>query len=1000
MSARAVPLGLVLRPGGGTTQLRAVATTSRSGNIWTAARETVSCGDYVVVLRAETSSCGSSDIFLWCRTSTGAEGFLNAAYVKQLVTVQRSSGSVSTTLLRKTATTSRSGDVWTTDGGHVANGAVVEVLRAAKSSSGGSNFVWVRTDAGVEGFLNAAYVKQLVTVRRPTPALLRKTATTSHSADVWTTPPVQVANGDVVEVLSAAKSASGPGNFAWVRTAAGSEGFLNVKNIALASAAPPAAPPAAIGSRPLVIAIGDIHGWLHRLKALWAELERRVGSEALAAATIVFLGDYVDRGPDSRGVLDFLIALKASRRPGSTRFIAGNHDFAMAAWLHTAEEHVLPVDASSLAVDGECVNLDETINASYVSGFWTDRTIPGGMHYQGRRWGGSLIYNADHTYRSYGIEWSPSRGNAHHTEFAAAVPASHKTFLRELEWIVELDLEFAPGRMLCVHAGIAAAYPLEDQLLALRSRDWRAEALQPEEFGRLLAFSARKAVLKQHPDLVGRALTVSGHHGKRWSGDGADATPAPGEETPTTEMVGERIVLDVSGGRAGGLPLEAIVLPTREVISVQLADDAAAPSSPPAADPTLPLMQMLRRQLLEAIVLPTREVISVQLADDAAAPSSPPAVDPTLPPMQMLRRQLSAETGALCQRGVIDDAQKGVLKALLDFDPAELAMLTALPSEIMSARAALETLRTDDATADLVDWHALEEVLADGDVSDDGSSDSDSSSPAAAPATAEDDSDTMMPCHFWLIRHGERADATRGGVADKFYAAVKRGEVCQHDAPLTKRGAKQARKGAGILAAHVASVSGFDLQHINTSPLQRCALTAAAYSEALKVPLRMTPALGTICAAVEQHGGRFEINPATGWVRFKPAKFSRRTQSGTLDALSPSAIRDLVGKVYKNPEIPVVADDEHERIVDESFDEAIFTRLGNEARAVAAAAGRSEAHVACCTHREGLRKIVQRLTGKRIHIDYCQVVHVVQTSSGGRRHTFRRLALVDPHVGK
>ena len=140
--------------------------------------------------------------------------------------------------------------------------------------------------------------------------------------------------------------------------------------------------------------------------------------------------------------------------------------------------------------------------------------------------------------------------------------------------------------MLCVHAGIAAAHPLEDQLLALRSRDWRAEALQPEEFGRLLAFTARKAVLKQHPDLVGRALTVSGHHGKRWSGDGADATPAPGEETPTTEMVGERIVLDVSGGRAGGLPLEAIVFPTREVISVQLADDADDESSEDARELT------------------------------------------------------------------------------------------------------------------------------------------------------------------------------------------------------------------------------------------------------------------------------------------------------------------------------------------------------------------------------------------------------------------------------
>ena len=242
-----IPLGYVLRPGGGATLLRTVATTSRSGDIWTAAHDEVSSGELVNVLGSSSSSSSSSDTFMWIRTDAGVEGFLNAAYVEQLVTVQRPSGSVSTTLLRKIATTKRSGDVWTTPSAHVANGEVVKVLRAAKSSSGGSKFAWIRTSAGAEGFLNAKYVKQLATVHRPSGSvsttLLRKTATTSRASSVWTTPSVQVANGDVVTVLHAAKSTSGSGNFAWIRTAAGSEGFIRMKYLTLGAAAAAAAMP-------------------------------------------------------------------------------------------------------------------------------------------------------------------------------------------------------------------------------------------------------------------------------------------------------------------------------------------------------------------------------------------------------------------------------------------------------------------------------------------------------------------------------------------------------------------------------------------------------------------------------------------------------------------------------------------------------------------------------------------------------------------------------------
>lgn len=67
-----------------------------------------------------------------------------------------------------------------------------------------------------------------------------------------------------------------------------------------------------------LLAIGDIHGCLHQLRAL---LEQ-VGPSA--ADQIVFLGDYIDRGIDSRGVLDYLIDF-ARRFPRSI-FLKGNHE--------------------------------------------------------------------------------------------------------------------------------------------------------------------------------------------------------------------------------------------------------------------------------------------------------------------------------------------------------------------------------------------------------------------------------------------------------------------------------------------------------------------------------------------------------------------------------------------------------------------------------------------------------------------------------------------------
>lgn len=69
--------------------------------------------------------------------------------------------------------------------------------------------------------------------------------------------------------------------------------------------------------RPRTIAIGDVHGCATALEALLAAIRPRPDD------VIVTLGDYVNRGPDSRGVLDRLLALEQQCRLVP---ILGNHD--------------------------------------------------------------------------------------------------------------------------------------------------------------------------------------------------------------------------------------------------------------------------------------------------------------------------------------------------------------------------------------------------------------------------------------------------------------------------------------------------------------------------------------------------------------------------------------------------------------------------------------------------------------------------------------------------
>lgn len=67
-----------------------------------------------------------------------------------------------------------------------------------------------------------------------------------------------------------------------------------------------------------LLAVGDIHGHLAHLKALMGQVCPSSDDK------VIFIGDYIDRGPDSKGVIDYLINFR--KRFPSTVFLRGNHE--------------------------------------------------------------------------------------------------------------------------------------------------------------------------------------------------------------------------------------------------------------------------------------------------------------------------------------------------------------------------------------------------------------------------------------------------------------------------------------------------------------------------------------------------------------------------------------------------------------------------------------------------------------------------------------------------
>ncbi len=165
-----------------------------------------------------------------------------------------------------------------------------------------------------------------------------------------------------------------------------------------------------------LIAVGDVHGHLDLLEELLARIGREAGdNNAALHDRFVFVGDYIDRGPDSAGVIDRLIDM---RKAGiDAVFLRGNHEEMMLRFLN----------------DGDL------------------------------RLGGAWIANGgDATVQSYGVTppddpFDIAGFQRCRRDLDAALPAPHRQFLEGLSTL------HRDGDFIFVHAGLRPGIAVDDQ---------------------------------------------------------------------------------------------------------------------------------------------------------------------------------------------------------------------------------------------------------------------------------------------------------------------------------------------------------------------------------------------------------------------------------------------------------------------------------------------------------------------------------------------------------
>lgn len=121
----------------------------------------------------------------------------------------------------------------------------------------------------------------------------------------------------------------------------------------------------------MIYAVGDIHGHLGRLVRLLAKLPLTEEDQ------LVFVGDYIDRGPESAGVIDCLIELAAARP--NTVFLRGNHEQMMLESRDAWNDHSPRVGELFARWAGN--GGDTTLDSYPRNPRWVDRIPAGHWHF-------------------------------------------------------------------------------------------------------------------------------------------------------------------------------------------------------------------------------------------------------------------------------------------------------------------------------------------------------------------------------------------------------------------------------------------------------------------------------------------------------------------------------------------------------------------------------------------------------------------------------------------
>jgi serine/threonine protein phosphatase 1 len=163
-----------------------------------------------------------------------------------------------------------------------------------------------------------------------------------------------------------------------------------------------------------VYAIGDVHGRADLLRRLLADIQKdALGGNYVGRPILVFLGDYIDRGFQSREVIDILLSDLVS--PFDTYFLKGNHEAAMLQFM----------------------------------------SEPG----MGPRW---VEHGGAETLVSYGVR--PPRSRTATDDWAMASQELKRLIPREhLEFLMNLQINVRLGDYLFVHAGVRPGVELDDQ---------------------------------------------------------------------------------------------------------------------------------------------------------------------------------------------------------------------------------------------------------------------------------------------------------------------------------------------------------------------------------------------------------------------------------------------------------------------------------------------------------------------------------------------------------